>query len=344
MIASYADSLGLVPTDPAFWMPLALLVITALMVLGTIVFDGFDMGVGLLLPFAPATYRQALMTSLAPWRSVNETWVLLTFALAIASFPFAFGTILNQLYLPILLCMLGVVTRSISFEFRARSAISTRSFWLVIFFIGALLSALGLGLILAAFAAGYQQDATNIGFILFVALCVMAASMLIGSCWLLMRWEGEVRVLAARWASHAVRWVAAGMTAVSIMLAMANPAILYKWTHINNLIPAGLLWFVMLGCFVWLEIYFKRVRQNQSPSRQWLPFALCVVLLALMVLGILYSLFPFMVLDEITLWDATPSVLSMRLILAALIIVMPVIVLRHLSNYRLLFSPAGARL
>ncbi len=63
-----------------------------------------------------------------------------------------------------------------------------------------------------------------------------------------------------------------------------------------------------------------------------------------MVLGILYSLFPFMVLDEITLWDATPSVLSMRLILAALIIVMPVIVLRHLSNYRLLFSPAGARL
>jgi cytochrome d ubiquinol oxidase subunit II len=344
MIASYAASLGLLPTDPAFWMPLVLLVITALMVLGTIVFDGFDMGVGLLLPFAPVTYRQALMTSLAPWRSVNETWVLLTFALAIASFPFAFGTILNQLYLPILLCMLGVVTRSISFEFRVRSASSTRSFWLVIFFIGALFSALGLGLILAAFATGYQQDATNLGFILFVALCVMAACMLIGACWLLMRWEGEVHMLAARWASHAVRWVAAGMTAVSIMLAMANPAILYKWTHINNLIPAGLLWFVMLACFVWLEIYFKRVRQNQAPSRQWLPFALCVVLLALMVLGILYSLFPFMVLDEITLWDATPSVLSMRLILAALIIVMPVIVLRHLSNYRLLFSPAGARL
>ncbi len=344
MIASYAASLGLVPTDPAFWMPLTLLMVTSLMVLGTIVFDGFDMGVGLLLPFAPVSYRQALMTSLAPWRSVNETWVLLTFALAVASFPFAFGTILNQLYLPILLCMLGVVTRSISFEFRARSAITMRSFWLVVFFIGALLSALGLGLILAAFAAGYQQDATNIGFILFVALCVMAACMLMGSCWLLMRWEGEVHMLAARWASHAVRWVAAGMTAVSIMLAMANPAILYKWTNINNLLPAGLLWFVMLVCFVWLEIYFKRVRQNQTPGRPWLPFVLCVVLLTLMVLGILYSLFPFMVLDEITLWDATPSVLSMRLILAALIIVLPVIVLRHLSNYKLLFSPAGARL
>jgi len=343
-MSSYAASLGLLPTDPAFWMPLLLLIITALMVLGTVIFDGFDMGVGLLLPFAPAAYRQALMTSLAPWRSVNETWVLLTFALAVAAFPFAFGSILNQLYLPLLLCMLGVVMRSISFEFRARSAVVMRSFWLVIFCIGAFLSALGLGLILAAFATGYQQDATNIGFILFVALCVMAACILIGACWLLMRWEGEVRLLAARWGSHAVRWVAAGMTAVSIMLAMANPAILYKWTHINNLIPAGLLWGVMLTCFVWLEIYFKRIRDKNTPKKLWLPFVLCVVLLALMVMGILYSLFPFMVLDEITLWDATPSELSMRLIFAALIIVMPVIVLRHLSNYRLLFSPAGARL
>jgi cytochrome d ubiquinol oxidase subunit II len=343
-MSSYAASLGLLPTDPAFWMPLLLLTLTSIMVLGTIIFDGFDMGVGLLLPFAPASHRQALMTSLAPWRSVNETWVLLTFSLAIASFPFAFGTILNQLYLPILLSMLGVVTRSVSFEFRARSANTMRSLWLVIFCIGAFLSALGLGLILAAFAAGYQQDATNIGFILFVALCVMAACILMGACWVLMRWEGEMRILAARWASHAVRWVAAGMTAVSIMLAMANPAILYKWTHIDNLIPAGLLWGVMLFCFVWLEIYFKRVRQNFTSHRLWLPFVLCVVLLALMVLGILYSLFPFMVLDEITLWDATPSVLSMQLILAALVIVTPVIVLRHLSNYRLLFSPAGARL
>jgi cytochrome d ubiquinol oxidase subunit II len=344
MMSSYAASIGLLPTDPAFWVPVLLLFLTGMMVLGTIVFDGFDMGVGLLLPFAPSQYRQALMSSLGPWRSVNETWVLLTFALAVAAFPYAFSAILKHLYLPMLLCTIGVVTRSIAFEFRARCAMSMRSFWLVMYGIGAFLSAFGLGLILAAFAAGYQQDETNLAFILFVTLCAMAACVLMGSCLLVIQWQGEVRQLAARWGSHAVRWVAAGMTAVSIMLAMANPAILYKWTHIDNLMPAGVLWSLMLACFVWVEIYFKGIRAQRIQDKLWLPFVLCVILLALMLLGMVYSLFPFLVLDEITLWDAVPSASSMHLILAAVMIVMPVIVLRHLSNYRLIFSPSGARL
>jgi cytochrome bd ubiquinol oxidase subunit II len=344
MMSSYAASIGLLPTDPAFWVPMLLLFLTGIMVLGTIVFDGFDMGVGLLLPFAPVQYRQALMTSLSPWRSVNETWVLLTFALAVAAFPFAFSTILNHLYLPMLLCTVGVVTRSIAFEFRARSAPPMRSFWLIMYGVGAFLSAFGLGLILAAFATGYQQDATNLVFILFVTVCAMAACVLMGSCLLIIQWQGEVRQLAARWGIHAVRWVAAGMTAVSIMLAMANPAILYKWTHIDNLIPAGMLWTLMLACFVWVEIYFKGIRAQRIQGRLWLPFVLCVILLGLMLLGMVYSLFPFLVLDEVTLWDAVPSASSMSVILAAILIVMPVIVLRHLSNYRLIFSPSGVRL
>lgn len=344
MMSSYAASLGLAPYDAAFWMPLVLFLLVGLMVLGTVIFDGFDIGVGLILPLTPAPYRQAVLASLAPWRSVNETWVLLTFGLTLASFPFALGVILKHLYVPLLLYALGIVLRSISFEFRARSQQSMRSLWLILFWLGALFSALGLGLALAAFASGYEQNAANLGFIVFVALCVVSACILLGACWLVMRWAGEIRLKAAHWAGLAARWTAAGMTAVSIMLALANPAILYKWTHINNLMPAGLLWGVMLACFVVLDIQLKHIHNQRQTNRLWVPFVLSTVLLALMLCGIIYSLFPFLVLDEITLWDAVPSEYAMRLILAALIVVAPVLWLRHLSNYRLIFSPPGARL
>lgn len=324
-------------------MPLVLFVSVALMVLGMVILDGFDMGVGMMLPFAPSNYRQALLASLAPWRSTNETWLLLTFGLTLAAFPFALSAVFTHLFIPLFCWMIGLVLRSIAFEYRVRSPLSLRSFWLTVYVVGSVLSALGIGSMLAAFASGYHQEAANLGFIFFVSLCVVAACILMGACWTFMRWEGEMRILAARLASHAVRWTAAGMTAVSIMLAMANPAILYKWMHIDNLLPAVMLWLVMLACFVWLDMRLKRIEQYQTQQHFWVPFVLCVVLLALMMLGILYSIFPYLVIDEVTLWDAAPSVWSMRLILSALIVVSPVIFLSHLSHFRSIFSPPGAR-
>ena len=71
MIAALAASMGLSATDSAFWMPLLLMTLLLSLLLGAILFDGFDIGVGLLLPSAPLAARPALMVALSPWRDAN---------------------------------------------------------------------------------------------------------------------------------------------------------------------------------------------------------------------------------------------------------------------------------
>lgn len=61
MIATLAASLGLSPEDPTFWMPMVFMGLLLLLIAAGIVLDGFDIGVGILLQFAPAEERGRMM-------------------------------------------------------------------------------------------------------------------------------------------------------------------------------------------------------------------------------------------------------------------------------------------
>lgn len=340
MINALAASLGLEITQSAFWMPLLMMVLLMALTLGGTLFDGFDIGVGILLRTAPASERPAMMVGLSPWRDANEFWLLLALGLFLSAFPLAWGAMLAHLYVPLMVTIVGVVLRSVSFEFRIRAAAELRAKWINRFWFGSVLTAFGHGMLLAAIATSYQKDAPSIWFGLFIGVCAVAGYALLGACWMVMRTRGVLQSLSVAWARHSIRWTAAGMAAIAIALGLSNPAIFYKWSSSTNLALASLVWVIMLGCFVSLDMILTRVTQPKYEMLSWMPFSFCLILFILMLGGLSYSMFPFVILDNLTLWDAAASINALQLVLAATIVAIPVMLVFNLLGYRRLFGKA----
>ncbi|OZI52544.1 cytochrome d ubiquinol oxidase subunit II [Bordetella genomosp. 4] len=337
MIAALAASLGVNANDPTFWIPLVFMGLLFLLIIGGVVLDGFDIGVGMLLPVAPVDERGRMMALLSPWRDANEFWPLLGIGLFAAAFPLAWGVIFGKLYGPLALMAMGMMLRSVSFEFRIRARAELKSRWVFGFWLGSLATAFGQGLILGRIATGYQTEAGYGWFSVVMGLCVVAAYVLLGAAWLVMRVDGDLQRRAARWGRHAIRWTAVGMVAASVMLGLANAGIFYKWSNPGGFATVAGVWAIMLLCFSGAEMLLARVPREDSPY-QWLPFVLCIVLYWLMLAGLGYSLFPYLILDDMTLWDGTASIESMRLVLSAAVVGVPVVLVFNLWAYRSVFG------
>src|SRR5258707_7558607 len=81
--------------------------------------DGFDLGIGLLFPFAKSEReRDQMMNSVAPFWDGNETWLVLGGAGLFVAFPRAYAVIMPAFYLPVILMLLGLVFRGVAFEVR----------------------------------------------------------------------------------------------------------------------------------------------------------------------------------------------------------------------------------
>ncbi|WP_316169015.1 MULTISPECIES: cytochrome d ubiquinol oxidase subunit II [unclassified Bradyrhizobium] len=94
-----------------------------------VVLDGFDLGVGILLPFtAHPANRDVMIQTLAPNWDGNETWLVLGAMVLWTAFPGAFTILIPAYYVPLALMLLGLVLRGISFEFRAQGG-SLRIIW-----------------------------------------------------------------------------------------------------------------------------------------------------------------------------------------------------------------------
>jgi cytochrome d ubiquinol oxidase subunit II len=340
MIAELAATLGLDVLQPLFWMPLSMMAVLSVLIVGGAVFDGFDIGVGVLLRMAPPQDRPGMMVVLSPWRDANEFWLLLAVGLFMAAFPLAWSAVLAHLFIPVMMTMLGVMLRSVAFEFRIRASSEQRPVWINRFWFGSVLTAMGHGMLLASIVTGYQQDTPSVWFSVFIGICAVAAYALLGASWLVMRLQGTMHARAIGWARHAIRWTAAGMVAVSVALGLANPAIFYKWSNTTSLMLAAPVWFLMLGCFVGIDMVLNRLNQPKYRALSWIPFGLCLILFVCMLGGLGYSMFPYIILDNMTLWDAAASESSLRMVLAACVIAAPVMIIFNLMSYRSLFGRA----
>ncbi|MEO1204677.1 MAG: cytochrome d ubiquinol oxidase subunit II, partial [Pseudomonadota bacterium] len=83
-----------------------------------VVLDGFDLGVGILLPQANLDERDTMVASIGPFWDANETWLVMAVGLLLVAFPEAHGIILTALYLPCAIMLVGLILRGVSFEFR----------------------------------------------------------------------------------------------------------------------------------------------------------------------------------------------------------------------------------
>src|SRR5690554_4922624 len=137
-------------------MPLVFIGLLFAIAVAAVVLDGFDIGVGCLVLFAPAELRPRMLSLLSPWRDANEFWLFLGVGLFVSAFPLAWGRVMSALYLPMCLLALGVLLRSVAFEMRLRAHKELQGYWLAGFAVGSLVTALAHGVLLAQVVVTYQ--------------------------------------------------------------------------------------------------------------------------------------------------------------------------------------------
>lgn len=337
MIESLAIALGLDAGAPDFWLPLVFMGLLFVIVLAGTVLDGFDIGVGCLSMFAPESLRPRMLALLSPWRDANEFWLFLGMGLFMAAFPHAWGRLLGQLYLPITLLAVGTMLRSVGFELRLRAPREQQPYWMRLFGLGALLTAVSHGMLLAQIAMPKRDEIDAWWFIGFTAVCAVAAYGLLGAAWLIMRESGELRRKAVSWGRRSVRWAAAGAVGVSVVLALGNPGIFLKWSGGLSRPAVAAIWFGMLAAYIWIELCLQRMLDTHDRNTA-LPFMLTLLIFVMTLGGLGYSFFPYLVLDELTIWDSAAAVDSLELVLAAVIVSLPVTLIFNIWVYRRMFG------
>src|SRR5260370_1295942 len=105
-----------------------------------VILDGFDLGIGILFPFAESEHeRDQMMNSVAPFWDGNETWLVLGGAGLMVAFPLAYSIILPSFYLPVIIMLLALVFRGVAFEFRWLG-VSSKPHWTFPFAAGSTLA------------------------------------------------------------------------------------------------------------------------------------------------------------------------------------------------------------
>ncbi|HEY9381860.1 MAG TPA: cytochrome d ubiquinol oxidase subunit II [Burkholderiales bacterium] len=302
------------------------------LILGIAVFmyvllDGFDLGVGILFPFAPdEVSRDLMMNSVAPIWDGNETWLVLGTIGLFAAFPIAFAIIMPAVYFPILAMLLGLLFRGVAFEFRAHAG-SHKHYWNRSFFTGSLVATFAQGCVLGKYVQGFAvRDGQYVGstldwinpFVLAVGVGLVFGYALLGATWLIMKTEGALQDWARAKARIALYGVLAFIAMVSIWTPLFEPSIAHRWFSWPNmlvlapvpLITAGLAW------WVW--------RALASPQ-DFAPFIGAMGLFAMCYLGLGISLFPYVVPHAITLSDAAGAPQAQAFLLIGTLFLLPII-------------------
>lgn len=337
MIDYLAAALSLSSQDPAFWLPLAFFAAFIVVSLLGLVLDGFDIGVGCLTLFAPHHLRARMLSLLNPWRDANELWLFMGLGLFATAFPLAWGDILGQLFIPLMGVALGFFIRSICFEWRLRAPEKQQPIFAFGFSFGSWLMAFAHGLLVAQVIVRGQWQGGYLWFSLFLGLCAIAAYILLGATWLVMRDTGVIRVRAMIWARRAIRWFAAGVVASSIVLALENAGVFLKWTEMTSRWMLYSYWGLILIGFVGTEMCLQRL-VHSSVRTAFLPFTLVLLVFLAVAIGFIFSFFPFFILDEMTIWDAAAPLGALRWVGYLALAALPFVVLFNGFVYWRLFG------
>ena len=310
-----------------FYLPVIWAAIIGVAVAMYVILDGFDLGIGILFPFASDDgERDRMMRSIAPFWDGNETWLVLGGGGLLVAFPRAYSIIMPAFYLPITIMLLALVFRGVAFEFRALARHT--AFWSAAFAGGSAMAALCQGLILGGliqgipvangeYAGGAFDWATPFAFL--CGLGVLAGHGLLGATWLIMKTDGDMAERARRQAKFLLIAVIAFMAAVSLWTPFAFPAIAERWFKLENFV---LLWPVPLITAA-VALYAWRWIGRGHDAR---PFLAAIALFLLGYLGLVISTFPYLVPRTLTIWQTAAAPSSQMFMLVGTLIMLPIII------------------
>jgi cytochrome d ubiquinol oxidase subunit II len=320
-------------------LPLIFLVLMALAILAYVVLDGFDLGVGILLPFAARSDHDIMVASIGPFWDANETWLVMGVGVLLVAFPLAHGIILPALYIPVALMLSALVIRGVAYELRSKAQGRHAELWNWLFSLGSLGMAVAQGFMLARVITGFADQGWQWAFGLLVALGLTGGYALLGATWLVIKMENELRRRALRWSRATVILTAVGVSAISLATPFASTRILDRWFGLPQMLWLAPLPILTAAALLGIWIVVARL-QREATRREWVPFVLAVCVFVLSFLGLGYSLYPYLVVDALTFREAAASDASLRFVLVGAVIVLPVIIGYTVFSYRVFWGKA----
>ena len=289
-----------------------------------VVLDGFDLGIGVLFPFAEDEERDRMIASIGPFWDANETWLVLAIGLLLVAFPVAHGVILSALYLPVAIMLIGLILRGVAFEFRVKAPAPWKRSWNRAFFAGSLMTALSQGWMLGLYIMGLGHTPFTMGFAVVTAVFLTVAYSFIGACWVILKTDGALQAKAVRWAKGGIWGVILGMGAVSAASPLVSTRIFDKWFTMPEVFVLALLPAAAALLIVGLWLSLRRLPRSDDKGSAW-PFFLAVGVFVLGFFGMAYSFYPYVVPDRLTIYEAASAPESLLIMLVGVCVVLPLI-------------------
>ena len=307
----------------------------AFAVLAYVIFDGFDLGIGILFPaFRHDEQRKTMLNTIAPVWDGNETWLIAGGGGLMAGFPLAYAVLFPALYAPLIAMLLALIFRGVAFEFRFRSRRNAH-LWDLGFCLGSIVAAFSQGVALGAILQGIQvADRAYAGgwwdwlspFSLLTGVALVAGYALLGATWLVKKTEGEIQEQARIWAFRAAVATLAAIGLVSLVTPFLHPVYMerwFTWPAILYTLPVPVL---VLLC-AW------SLFRGLSLRHDYTPFFSAIGLFLLSYIGLGISLYPHVGPPSITIWDAAAPDSSLAFVLIGAAVLVPIILIYTAQAY-----------
>lgn len=316
-------------------VPLVFAAVAAFCVTVYVLADGLDLGVGILFLAAPRDAdRDLMMASIEPVWDGNETWLVMGGTLLLAAFPAGYYVLLPAFYLPIMFMLFALIFRGVAFGFRLQ-ATRFRLVWDIAFAGGSFLATFCQGLILGGlingvpvengmFAGGAFSFLSLLGILCGVGL--IGGYALIGAGWLIWKTEGATQVFAREIAHAALILTAVMMALVSAWSAWSVPEVAARWFAWPNLLllaPVPLVTLAVIAA-IWRGLW---------DGAEIRTFLLALVLFALGLIGLVVSLWPYVVPRSVTVWDGIADPQSLAFIGVGIAVIIPIVLAYQAHAY-----------
>jgi cytochrome d ubiquinol oxidase subunit II len=255
--------------------------------LGYLFLEGFDFGVGMLLPILgrDSTERRLMINTIGPVWDGNEVWLIVAAGATFAAFPGWYASLFSGAYLPILLVLLALIGRGVAFEYRGKvDSDRWRRTWDRVIVCGSWISPLGVGLILATTMLGLPLDAHGNrlgsafasvrGDTLLGAVAIAGFSLVHGATFLSLKTSGEFRERARLVALRLFPFALLPLFAFLVLVQVREGAL---WTLLPLLVS------ISAGPIAWWRL---------SADRDGQAFAALGVVMMAAVVALFGSLYP----------------------------------------------------
>ena len=323
----------------AEFLPLFFMAVMGLSLLAYVILDGYDLGVGMLLPWGSDSQKDTMIASIGPFWDANETWLVLGVGVLLVAFPKAHGVVLQALYLPVAIMLIGLILRGVAFDFRAKAPLPQKPFWNRAFFVGSLTASAAQGWMLGSYITGFDNSLLGWAFSFAIAITLPAAYVMLGAGWLIMKTEGELKEKAVRWAQGALWPMAASLLAISLATPLVSEQVWDKWFAVPALfmlLPVPLMSVIALVAIHWVSSRPKVVNAGYG----WLIFANTVLIFVLAFFGLAYSVYPYVVIGQMTVYEAAAITQSLTVTFIGVAITVPVIIAYTIFMYKVFWGKA----